>query len=101
MGKMTEAHKEKIVAALTERGATAPCPRCGNQSFSLSDGYFLSVIQTGFPGVTLGGQVVPWIVVICTKCGFMSQHALGVLGLMDLIAEKSDEAGEVASEQPQ
>lgn len=90
MEKFSEEYKKKIVQALTSKGATQPCPRCRNQSFTLVDGYFNQPIQTELGGLIIGGPSIPSIVVVCTQCGYMSQHALGVLGLLPQ-EEKKDE----------
>jgi hypothetical protein len=29
-----------------------------------------------------GGQTVPAAAIVCNRCGFLSQHALGALGLL-------------------
>ncbi len=79
---MTEEQKKQIVAALEERGAKLPCPRCGNPSFTLLDGYFNQTIQTDPKGMVIGGTSVPSVVIACTRCGYLSQHALGGLGLL-------------------
>lgn len=82
MQKIPDERKHEIVEALEERGAKLPCPRCGNQSFTLLDGYFNQVLQTDLGGIILGGPSIPSVVVVCTRCGFLSQHALGALGLL-------------------
>jgi len=79
---MTEEEKQRIIKALEEHGASLPCPRCGNQQFTLLDGYFNQTIQTELKGMVIGGPSVPSVVVVCTRCGYMSQHALGALGLL-------------------
>ena len=82
MAELSDTQKRKIVEALQKRGARLPCPRCGNQNFTLLDGYFNQPVQTELGGLVLGGPSVPSVVVICTRCGFMAQHALGALGLL-------------------
>lgn len=82
MPKWTQEQKDKVVKALMERGARAPCPRCGNNNFTLLDGFFNQPIQAEFGGMVLGGPSIPSVVVVCTRCGFLSQHALGVLGML-------------------
>lgn len=82
MDKMSDADKQKIVAAFLKRGVTLPCPRCGNNKFTLLDGYFNQTIQVALTGIVIGGPSVPSAVVACDRCGFLSQHALGALGLM-------------------
>jgi hypothetical protein len=80
---MTPEEKGKIIAKLNEVGAQLPCPRCGNQQFSLVDGYFANQIQQTVGDIVIGGgPMIPSVIAICNKCGFVSQHALGSLGLL-------------------
>ena len=87
---MQEDEKQRIIQALEERGAKLPCPRCGNQQFTLVDGYFNQTVQTELKGMVIGGPSVPSVVVVCTRCGYMSQHALGALGLLPKEGGKND-----------
>jgi ribosomal protein S27AE len=80
--QITQEQKKRIIEALNEKGAKLPCPRCGNESFALLDGYFNHTLQTELKGIIIGGPSVPSVVVTCVRCGFLSQHALGVLGLL-------------------
>ena len=82
MEKLSQEKKKEIINALKERNVNSPCPRCGNTSFTLLDGYFNQTIQGGLKGLALGGPSIPSIVTVCSKCGFLSQHALGTLGLL-------------------
>ena len=79
---MKQEDKDKIIQALEEKNAKLPCPRCGNQQFTLVDGYSTQSIQDQIGGVVLGGPAVPFITVVCSNCGFLSHHALGALGLL-------------------
>jgi len=75
--------KQKIVSELTNRiQRKLTCPMCQNNSFTLVDGYFQNSLQSDLAAMSIGGQNVPTIAIICTKCGFVSQHALGILGLL-------------------
>lgn len=73
---------DKIVEALKKKGADKPCPRCGNDKWTLLQSYFNHPLQDKNTGFTLTPTVVPCAVLYCTKCGFISQHALGILGLL-------------------
>jgi hypothetical protein len=54
-----------------------PCPRCGNQHFSILEGYtFFPINET--TGTILGGPTIPAILVVCNACGAITPHALGV-----------------------
>jgi len=82
MQQIPDDRKQEIIKALENKGARLPCPRCGNQSFTLLDGYFNQTIQTNLVGIVLGGPSIPSVVIACSRCGFLSQHALGALGLL-------------------
>lgn len=58
------------------------CPMCGNTNFTLTDGYFSPVMQDDLNTFKLGGPSVPTVSIICNNCGFLSQHAMGMLGLL-------------------
>lgn len=82
MVQLSEDQKKKITEALTSRGAVLPCPRCGNNTFGLVDGYFIQPIQHDLGTLQIGGPSVPAVVVACQRCGFLARHALGTLGLL-------------------
>ena len=81
---MEEFSKEKneIMKTLEERGAKLPCPRCGHKKFAILEGYFVQPIQTDLKGTVLGGLSIPSAVIACINCGYLSQHALGAIGLL-------------------
>ena len=86
---MDKDEKKEIVARLDERGVRLSCPRCGNNSFAILDGYFNQSIQDELmTGLVVGGPSIPSVITACNKCGFMAQHALGAL---DLLPKKAKE----------
>jgi hypothetical protein len=86
-----QVQQDAIIKALADRGATLPCPRCGNDEFTLLDGYFNQIIQEEPRGIVLGGRTIPLVAVVCKRCGWLSQHALGVLGLIPKEETKATE----------
>jgi hypothetical protein len=84
-GLLTNEQAQKVIDALNERGARANCPRCGNEHFGLVNAISLVGLQA--PGQALapfmGGPTVPCVLAYCTRCGFISVHALGVLGFLN------------------
>lgn len=71
---------EEVIARLQQELPTdLKCPMCGNNRFSLVSGFFNNSVQTKMSEFQLGGKSVPTIAVVCDKCGFVSQHAIGVL----------------------
>jgi ribosomal protein S27AE len=75
-----QARFEQIIAALTGKFARQPCPRCANLKFELIGEAAIQFQES--PGFyVIGGPAIPVAVTACTRCGFISQHALGPLGL--------------------
>jgi ribosomal protein S27AE len=70
----------ELIDALTRKGATNPCPRCGNGQFSIVDETTIQ-IQPDAAVITFEGPVVPVVVTACSRCGYVSMHALGALGV--------------------
>ena len=80
---ITEQQKHRIIQELEKRGANLPCPRCGNKSFTLLDGYVNQTLAGELSAaIIVGGPSIPSAVTACTRCGFLSHHALGALGLL-------------------
>jgi len=80
--KLSEEKKEEIIKKLGSKKFKAVCPMCGNKKFTLVDGYFSHPIQSDLKRLSLGGSSIPTVPIICLQCGFVSQHALGVLELL-------------------
>jgi predicted RNA-binding Zn-ribbon protein involved in translation (DUF1610 family) len=83
MTPISQEELDKIIKALEERGAVNPCPRCGKEEFTVANAYFNQPLQDSIATINLGGPTIPCAVVICENCGFISQHALGYLGLLE------------------
>jgi predicted nucleic-acid-binding Zn-ribbon protein len=79
--EFTDDLKQKIIDRLEERNARLACPRCGNNNFVILDGYVNQPMSNKLGSIVLGGPTIPTAVIACSRCGFLSLHALGVLGL--------------------
>ena len=87
---ISDEEQKEIVAKLQERGVKADkCPMCGNGKFIITDGYFNhqvlarnAIIANG-GAIYIGGTSIPTVAITCTNCGFISQHSLGILGLLN------------------
>jgi hypothetical protein len=89
---LTNEQKEKIKSELLKKTPTLICPMCQNKNFTMADGYFSNTLQSDYNVLALDGQVIPTIGIVCNNCGFVSQHAIGRLGLLKKNEEnKSDE----------
>ncbi|MBE6263193.1 MAG: hypothetical protein E7104_04385 [Prevotella sp.] len=88
--------KQRIISELNNRinSGDIKCPMCGNKHFIIADGYFNSIMQDSLNGIVLGGPSIPSIAIVCSKCGFISSHALGVLGLLPKPNENSQKGDE-------
>lgn len=75
--------KTKITEILKRRDALTPCPRCGKTEFILADGLFTNILQTDLHSPKLYGRSLPTAIIICKNCGYVMQHAIGILGLLD------------------
>lgn len=72
---------DQIIKSLENKRARLPCSRCGNNKFEIVGETFIP-IQSDPNSVVIGGPSVPTALVACSNCGNISQHALGVLGIM-------------------
>lgn len=80
---LDEKEKQEIITALVEKVKTFECPMCHHHSFTILDGYIVQGIQKNKNKIVLGnGPMLPSMALVCNNCGFMSQHNLGILGLI-------------------
>lgn len=91
MPKIDEAFQEKVKAVILERKAVKPCPCCGSKDFTFLNGVDFSQRIEELP-VTGQNGMVPFATVACVNCGWMRNHAIGILGLMSEIEVTEDEA---------
>ena len=94
MNQLSKEQKEIIIKKLSEKGVRANCPMCGNNHFILADAYFVNILQSQFNSISIGGPNIPTIAIICSNCGFVSQHAVGSLGLLPKEVNKEDKQNE-------
>ena len=80
---INEEEKSTIVQSLMQKMPRLECPMCHNHHFILADGYTMLGVQDVKEHVILGGNVMPVIGLVCSHCGFVSFHSLGVLDLLN------------------
>jgi ribosomal protein S27AE len=79
---MDKQRQEEIIRVLQAKGVDKPCPRCGNEKFELIGESGLQLQENPNPLMwEIMGPVVPVILISCSRCGFLTQHAQGPLGL--------------------
>lgn len=93
---ISKEEKEEIISKLNDRinSGDVKCPMCGNKNFIIADGYFNSIMQDSLNELALAGPSIPSIPIICNRCGFISSHALGILGLLPKQTEEIQKGGE-------
>ena len=69
--------RKQIIRELEERGVDGPCPMCDHSGFTFAGE---SEISVGDNHLKNGGYV-PIAIIACRNCGYITQHALGPLGL--------------------
>ena len=81
---MKSRDKEIMVKRLNEVIPVLECPMCHNRQFAILDGYLVFPVPEDYRISFLQTQkTLPAIAIICTKCGYISQHSLGILGLLE------------------
>ena len=98
MDQLPQEEQDRIVAALKQKGATRPCPRCNANAFALLGGYFNHAIEPRLGGMSIGGPSIPTVVVVCSNCGWVAEHAVGALGLLP--EPPQEEPGAESKEHP-
>ena len=88
---ISQEKKQEIANKLNERINGLTCPMCHHNGFIIADGYFSHFLQDVIKDVSLSGPTIPTIAIVCTNCGFVSQHALGILGMLPQNSEKNNE----------
>lgn len=80
---LSDSEKQKIMLSLVGKINDIKCPMCGNEKFSILDGYVINYLQDEIQNNIMDSKIsIPTIMMVCTKCGFISQHALGSLGFL-------------------
>lgn len=77
-----ESNKENIIAELNKRIPALKCPMCNHGSLELCGGYFAHDLQEDLANRRIGGVNIPTVPVICKKCGYVMEFAVGALGLL-------------------
>jgi len=84
----TEAFR-RIIDAFSAKLGEKPlgdCPICGTKSWQLQDQFAVFSVSERPDQVTLGGRVLPSLVIICSNCGNTMFLNLKILGLEDLLS---------------
>lgn len=80
---ISQEEKDKIAHALNTKIPSLRCPMCSRSAFTLITGYLTPTLSNHYKKIQVGGSIVPTVAIVCDNCGFISQHSVGVLGLME------------------
>lgn len=85
---MDDKEKDRIIKRFMELAPAPSCPMCHGQEFTILDRYPVNPVVDDYrkPSAIIG-RSIPTVAIICNHCGFISQHAMGFMGLMDLSGE--------------
>ncbi len=75
-----------IEKRLVDAGAALQCPRCNNKQFTIVNGFFYYQIVPAnqlIKDEKNANSQIPYVISICSHCGFISQHSLVALGLVE------------------
>ncbi len=75
-------------------GAEVRCPMCGNGRFTVLEGFIRNDVQQSADGFSIGEGSVPAVAIVCTRCGFISQHAVGVIHPESFEGARAGNAGQ-------
>lgn len=76
---LTTKQKETIADRL--RRINAACPICSQRNWTIGD-EIVGANSVSLGGSTvMGGPFIPMAQVVCNNCGFVSHHAVGLLGI--------------------
>jgi hypothetical protein len=91
MAERDQISDEERARLVQKLGELAPlhCPRCNHEWFDVAPHYTSLSVSPQIGHTLLGGPVVPCAVTFCTRCGFVSLHALGVLGFLPTKKEEA------------
>jgi hypothetical protein len=76
---LTTKQKETISDKLKKINAS--CPICSKQNWTFGD-EIVSANSVSLGGsMSLGGPFIPMVQIVCNNCGFVSHHAVALLGI--------------------
>lgn len=75
--QIIEPYKDAIKNSLPDKKLV--CPMCKGTKFMVVDALGLTSLQTSTNAIVIGGPSLRSVVLVCSNCGFISQHLTDVL----------------------
>lgn len=82
---------KEVSSKLKDKGALQPCPRCGKTKFTFAGEANIPIVTYESPISAIPRALprsiadidapssIPAIIISCDNCGYLMQHALGIL----------------------
>lgn len=86
-------YQRAVEERLQRLDANRACHRCGNPQHHVLPGFVSPMLQTEPANLIVGSPQVPCVAVVCAKCGALTTHALGVIGMMPVVREEPKPEG--------
>ena len=86
---MKDEERFRLISELNKRIGSFTCPICHKGQFKFVDSYSSNPLSDDYTTLNLGGKMIPYVMLVCDNCGFISQHALGTLGVLPQQSEKN------------
>ena len=75
--------KNDIIKKISDIIPELECPMCHNKHFIIVDGYFPNMVYDDYnASIMKYTKGMPSVAIVCNRCGFISNHSMGALGLM-------------------
>ena len=79
--------EEKLLAHLRSKWGNAKCPMCGGSEWQVSSTVYAPP-KFSMGNVVLGGEALPVVPVICTRCGFTAWVNAIMAGVLEYEGKK-------------
>lgn len=82
--------RDRIVQVVEWRIGTPPCALCGGRNWDLNDEAFIALPlqqEPGFIAQPERSSALPFVALVCTRCGNTHLLNLNTLGLGDVVAD--------------
>jgi uncharacterized Zn finger protein len=79
--RLDKTRQEEIIKALQAKNVFQPCPRCRNLEFEVIGESLIPLHEPKGSSWWATAPEIPVVLVSCNNCGYIAQHATGVLGL--------------------
>lgn len=80
---MDKQERDRIASRFFEIIPNPECPMCHGTQFSVLDSHPVNPVTDDYrkPSAVIR-RSIPSVAIVCVKCGFISLHAMAVMGLM-------------------